>query len=69
MPGCGCYTCTHHSRAYVHHLLAVGEMNAEVLLEIHNTYHYMAFFAAVRAAIAGGRFGEYWEWFRELATA
>ena len=69
VPGCGCYTCTHHSRAYVHHLLAVGEMNAEVLLEIHNTYHYMAFFAAVRAAIAGGRFGEYWEWFRELATA
>lgn len=31
-PGCGCYTCARHSRAYVHHLLQTGEMLAQVWL-------------------------------------
>lgn len=32
LEGCACYTCTNHSRAYIHHLLNVHEMLASVLL-------------------------------------
>ena len=31
--GCQCFTCRHHSRAYIHHLLQAHEMAARVLLE------------------------------------
>ena len=34
-----------------------------MLLEIHNTHHYLRFFAAMRAAIAGKRFADYRAWF------
>ena len=27
-PACGCYTCRHHSRAYLRHLYLAGEMTA-----------------------------------------
>lgn len=30
---------------------------------MHNTHHYLRFFAAVRAAIAAGRFAAYQDWF------
>lgn len=50
-------------RAYVHHLLNTHEMLGNVLLSVHNTYHYGAFFAAVRQSIAAGRFDEYSAWF------
>lgn len=33
---CGCYTCRRHTRAYIHHLLTVQEMNSNILLVIHN---------------------------------
>lgn len=34
VPGCDCYTCREHSRAYIHHLWNVHEMNAEILLQM-----------------------------------
>jgi queuine tRNA-ribosyltransferase subunit QTRTD1 len=61
--GCSCFTCSNHSRAYLHHLLHVHEMLAEVLLEMHNTHHWQLFFAAVRAAIQEGRLQQYSAWF------
>lgn len=30
-----------------------------MLLDLHNHHHYLSFFATVRAAIAGGRFGAF----------
>ncbi|MBY0110231.1 MAG: tRNA-guanosine(34) transglycosylase [Candidatus Babeliaceae bacterium] len=33
---CDCYTCTHHSRAYVHHLFKAHELTAYGLATIHN---------------------------------
>lgn len=33
---CKCYTCTRHTKAYLHHLLTVQEMNSEILLSLHN---------------------------------
>ncbi|KAI4806341.1 hypothetical protein KUCAC02_017170 [Chaenocephalus aceratus] len=50
--GCGCYCCRNHQRAYLHHLLVTNELLAGVLLMIHNTAHYHAFFSALRDALA-----------------
>ena len=46
--GCNCYTCTHHVRAYLHHLLVTKEMLAPVLLTIHNITHWFGFMEEVR---------------------
>lgn len=60
LPGCTCFTCSQgYTRAYIHHLLDAHELLAGVLLEMHNTHHWMQFFDAMRAAIAGRRFEEY----------
>ncbi|THU55682.1 hypothetical protein C4D60_Mb11t09150 [Musa balbisiana] len=53
---CSCFTCQNHTRAYINHLLNVHEMLAHILLEIHNTHHYLGFFRAMREAIKGGKF-------------
>lgn len=37
---CDCYTCQHHSRAYVHHLIKVDEMTGLTLSTIHNLRYY-----------------------------
>ena len=52
--GCGCYACTAHHRAYLHHLLQAREMLGWTLLQIHNQAVLEAFFAGVRAALAEG---------------
>ncbi|KAG2491165.1 hypothetical protein HYH03_010378 [Edaphochlamys debaryana] len=62
LPGCACFACARHSRAYVHHLLNAHEMTADVLLEAHNTAHMQGFMQAVREAIAGGRLARYRAW-------
>lgn len=54
--GCKCYTCQNHTKAYINHLLNVHEMLAQILLEIHNTHHYLAFFRLIREAIIEGKF-------------
>ncbi|XP_039125209.1 queuine tRNA-ribosyltransferase accessory subunit 2-like [Dioscorea cayenensis subsp. rotundata] len=48
---CQCFTCQNHTRAYINHLLNVHEMLAQILLEIHNTHHYLEFFRSIREAI------------------
>ncbi|KAL4857432.1 Queuine tRNA-ribosyltransferase accessory subunit 2 [Chlorella vulgaris] len=63
LPGCNCFACANHTRAYLHHLLQAHEMTAQVLLEVHNTHHYMQFFKAIRASIAAGTFATYHEGF------
>jgi len=52
---CECYTCRKHTRAYIHHLLAVGEMLGKVLLMIHNLHHYTVFFQSIQEAIKQDR--------------
>lgn len=53
---CTCYACTHHHRAYLHHLLNAREMLAWTLLQIHNHHTMTELFAAVRASLARGSF-------------
>ncbi|XP_076885383.1 uncharacterized protein LOC143534897 [Bidens hawaiensis] len=57
--GCTCYTCQNHTKAYINHLLNVHEMLAQILLEIHNTHHYLSFFRLIREAITEGKFEDF----------
>ncbi len=52
--GCGCYCCTHFSRAYLHHLHRVNEILGARLNTIHNLYYYLTLMRELRAAIAAG---------------
>ena len=51
-----CSASRDYSRAYLHHLVKAGEMLGQVLLSWHNVAHFQALTAAMRAAIAEGRF-------------
>ncbi len=50
---CGCYTCRHYSRAYLHHLDKTGEMLGARLNTWHNLHYYHTLLRELRAAIAG----------------
>ena len=52
---CDCYTCSHFSRGYLHHLEKCGEMLSAQLNTIHNLRYYQTLMAALRDAIAEGR--------------
>jgi len=53
---CDCPTCASHSRAYLHHLLRVGEALGARLASIHNLRFYLGVLERARGAIAEGRF-------------
>ena len=48
---CGCYTCQHYSRAYLHHLDKCGEILGARLNTIHNLHYYQQLMGELRAAI------------------
>jgi queuine/archaeosine tRNA-ribosyltransferase len=50
-PNCTCYSCQHHSRSYINHLLNTHEMLADVLLMLHNMHQYSLFFQNIRDLI------------------
>lgn len=55
-PGCLCYACANHHRAYLRHLLVAKEMLGWVLLQIHNHHVMDEFFVGVRISISAGTF-------------
>ena len=55
-PTCSCHTCSHFSRAYLHHLDRCGEMLGPMLTTIHNLHYYLHLMHEVREALDGGRF-------------
>jgi len=57
--GCVCPACRRYSRAYLHHLVRVGEILGSMLLTQHNLRYYQDLMAGVRAAIAAGRLEEH----------
>jgi queuine tRNA-ribosyltransferase len=57
--GCGCYCCTHFSRAYLHHLHRINEILGARLNTIHNLYYYLTLMRELRAAIEAGALGDY----------
>ena len=60
---CDCYTCTHFSRGYLHHLEKCGEMLSAQLNTIHNLRYYQTLMAGLRDAIAEGRLDAFTEEF------
>ena len=55
-PSCTCYTCTHFSRAYLHHLFRTREILGSMLNTIHNLHFYQMIMAEMRDAITAGGF-------------
>jgi queuine tRNA-ribosyltransferase len=64
-PDCGCYTCRHHSRAYLRHLYMSGEMTAATLATVHNLYFYLDIMAQMRKAIMFNTFERLRQEFRQ----
>ncbi|VFP83176.1 tRNA guanosine(34) transglycosylase Tgt [Candidatus Erwinia haradaeae] len=58
-PQCGCYTCRHYSRSYLHHLDRCNEMLGARLNTIHNLYYYQHLMLNLRQAIASGTLGDF----------
>jgi queuine tRNA-ribosyltransferase len=48
---CDCYTCRHHTRAYLHHLFKAGELTALTLASIHNERFMMRLVEQIRQSI------------------
>ena len=53
---CGCYTCRHFSRGYLHHLQRINEILGARLATIHNLHYYLTLMAEMRNAIATSTF-------------
>lgn len=57
-PRCDCPACTHHSRAYLHHLFKAEEMLGPMLLTWHNLRYYQHLMRTLRAAILAKQLSE-----------
>lgn len=57
--GCGCYTCTNYTRAYIHHLTKAKEILGATLLTIHNEYFTVKLVDEIRARILDGSYFEF----------
>jgi queuine tRNA-ribosyltransferase len=57
--GCPCEACRLFSRAYLRHLFMARELTAYRLLTLHNVTFYLGLMAAMRGAVAEGRFGAF----------
>ncbi|MFT4560848.1 MAG: queuine tRNA-ribosyltransferase [Gammaproteobacteria bacterium] len=62
-PRCGCYTCKHYTRAYLHHLARTNEILGARLNTVHNLSFYADLMRRARRAIVENRFAEFVESF------
>jgi queuine tRNA-ribosyltransferase len=53
---CDCYTCTHHTRAYLHHLARSKELLLYTLMTIHNERFHVRLVERIRSSIVDGDF-------------
>ncbi|WP_456238870.1 tRNA guanosine(34) transglycosylase Tgt [Sediminihaliea albiluteola] len=60
---CTCYTCSHFSRAYLHHLDKCNEILGSQLNTIHNLHFYQQHMASIRSAIELGQLDQFAEQF------
>jgi len=56
--GCQCYACRNFTKAYIRHLLNVGEILGMRLLTLHNLHYYLNLASRIRSAIENGTFEE-----------
>ncbi len=57
--GCECYACKNFTRAYLRHLLKVGEILGLRMVSVHNSHMYLKLMVDIRAALATGTFAEF----------
>ena len=50
---CDCMCCKHYTKAYLRHLINVGEMMGGMLLSLHNTHFLLKLMRDMRQAIIG----------------
>lgn len=55
---CDCFSCRHHSRAYIRHLFREGEANAAILLSIHNIRYLVKLSEMIHEAILNDTFDD-----------
>ena len=65
---CDCYLCLNHTRAYLRHLLASGEILGTRLATMHNLRFYLNFIDKIRKAIEFDYFDIMLEEFKDLTT-
>lgn len=58
-PSCKCHTCSHFSRAYLHHLQRANEISGSRLNTLHNLHFYLTIMQEMRDAIAKGEFQQW----------
>ncbi len=58
-PDCGCYCCRTFSRAYLRHLMNVGEILALEMVSLHNVHYFLELTRRIREAIELDRFAEF----------
>ncbi len=69
-PECDCYTCRAFTRAYIRHLLHVGEMLGLYLMSLHNLRFLLRLMEDMRAAIAERRFAGFMaDWLARYTAA
>jgi queuine tRNA-ribosyltransferase len=56
---CSCYTCTHHTRAYLAHLFRADEMTAASLASIHNLHFILRLVEKMRESIINETFFDF----------
>jgi queuine tRNA-ribosyltransferase len=63
---CTCYTCQNFSRAYLCHLIRVGEMLGYILLSLHNIHELISFTDKIRESIINDTFiQEFGHWLKD----
>ncbi len=60
---CDCYACKNYSKAYLRHLINVGEMMGGMMLSLHNITFLLKLMKGLRQAIIDGNLTEYVEEF------
>ncbi len=66
---CGCYCCTHFTRAYLHHLFRVREMLGYRLMTLHNVFFFLRLMREARRHILAGTFQEFHNRFQKTYLA
>ncbi len=57
--GCQCYACRNHTRAYIRHLLHVGEILGSRLMTIHNLHFFINLAREARRHLEDGTFAHF----------
>lgn len=58
-PTCTCFTCTHHTKAYIAHLFRANESAAGTLASIHNLHFILRLMESMRESLLNDSFKSY----------